>query len=140
MKKRLLLLGFALCVGFVFFVWGGSEQELGDGYYYLPAYEAVDMGYPGGPIVYQSTERHSFSRVLIDGDLQDVNKNGQFILAVRQPPTPLPTAPAASSAKPGWQYFIVAKASGTVYGPYTGQEYARKREELGVPRQLQLAE
>lgn len=37
-------------------------------------------------------------------------------------------------------YFIIEKKLDNVIGPLSKQEYLKKREELGVPRELKLKE
>ena len=54
MKKWLVVVCVALLSGLLLSRWGVDNQELGEGYYYLPSYEAVDVGYPGGSVVYKS--------------------------------------------------------------------------------------
>ena len=86
MKKWFVVVCVALLAGLLFFLWGADEQELGEGYYYLPSYEAVDVKCPGGSVVYKSAQKYLFSLIRIDGDLKGVNANRRFILAVRHPP------------------------------------------------------
>ena len=38
------------------------------------------------------------------------------------------------------QYWIINKINNITYGPYTKEEFQQKREELGVPKKLQLKE
>ncbi|MFC6225009.1 hypothetical protein ACFP2F_17305 [Hymenobacter artigasi] len=139
MKKWLVLVCVALLSGVLFFLWVADKQELGGRYFYLPSDEAVDMGYPGGPVVYKSAQKHLFSHIRIDGDLRGVNANGRFILAVRQPPAASAAGNAVPSKQPGLQYFVLIKASDAVYGPYNREEYAQQRTLLGVPQDLQVA-
>jgi len=105
----------------------------------LPSYEAVDVGYPGGPVVYKSAQKHLFSLIRIDGDLKGVNANRRFILAVRHPPAASAAGQGVPLKQPGLQYFILVKASDAVYGPYTAVEYAQQRKLWGVPQDLQVA-
>ena len=139
MKKWLVLVCVALFSGLVFSLWGADKEELGGGYFYLPSDEAVDMGYPGGPVVYKSAQKHLFSHLRLDGDLRGVNANGRFILAVRHPPAAPAAGNAVPSKQPVLQYFVLVKASDAVYGPYNREEYAQQRTRLGVPPDLQLA-
>ena len=138
MKKWFVVVCVALLAGLLFFLWGADEQELGEGYYYLPSYEAVDVGYPGGPVVYKSAQKHLFSHIRIDGDLKGVNANRRFILAVRHPPAASAAGQGVPLKQQGLQYFILVKASDAVYGPYTAVEYAQQRTLLRVPQDLQV--
>ena len=137
MKKWPVILCAVLLCGLLLSLWG-NDYELGDGYYFLPAYEAYDIG--GTPIVYKSTQREVFSNIKIEGDLRGVKANRQFILVVRQPPTsPVERvwSPAPFNRK-GLQYFILVKTSDAVYGPYDSSKYIQQRTRLGVPLNLQV--
>ena len=137
MKKWPVILCAVLLGGLLLSLWG-NDYELGDGYYYLPAYEALDVG--GTPMVYKSTQRDVFSDIKIEGDLRGVKANRQFVLAVRQPPaSPVERVwrPAPFNGK-GLQYFILVKTSDAVYGPYDWDKYAQQRTRLGVPQDLQV--
>ena len=47
-----------------------SERDLGEGYYFLPKYESVDIGYPNEEaIIYQSKEENQFNNIKINGDV-----------------------------------------------------------------------
>jgi hypothetical protein len=139
MKKWFVVVCVALLAGLLFSRWGADEQELGEGYYYLPSYEAVDVGYPGGPVVYKAAQKHVFSHIRIDGDLKGVHANRRFILAVRDPPAASAAGKGVPLKRQGLQYFILVKDSDAVYGPYTAVEYAQQRTRLGVPQDLQVA-
>ena len=39
-----------------------------------------------------------------------------------------------------YQYWIINKVQDAIYGPFTKAEYLQKREELGVPEELQIKE
>ena len=54
---------------------GVDDQNLGDNYYYLPKYEAKDIGYPGGAIVYKSAEKNIFKEVKIEGEVINVKSD-----------------------------------------------------------------
>jgi hypothetical protein len=138
MKKWFVVVCAALLSGLLFSQWGADKQELGEGYYYLPRYEAVDVGYPGGPVVYKSAHKHLFSHIRIDGDLKGINSNRRFILAVRQPLAASAASKAIPMKQQDLQYFILVKASDAVYGPYSRKEYARQRTILDVPAHLQV--
>ena len=53
-----------------------SDRELGDGYYFLPKYESIDIGYPEGEaIIYKSNQEYSFDEIKISGDVLEVASN-----------------------------------------------------------------
>ncbi len=110
-----------------------SEGELGKGYYYLPNYEAKDVGYDGGSTVYKSTQKNYFQIVLIQGGILEVNKNMDFIL-IGQNKQQLDLKQKTKV----YYYWIIDKNNSKVYGPYILNEYLEKKNELGVPEKLKL--
>ena len=42
-----------------------SDANLGDNYFYLNRDEAIDIGYPGGAIIYKATQKYNFSDIKI---------------------------------------------------------------------------
>ncbi|HCA08440.1 hypothetical protein [Chryseobacterium sp.] len=60
-------------------------SNLGGDYYYLPIYEAEDIGYPYGTIVYKSKEKNHFDEVLIYSDIEKINYNNQFVIVLQKP-------------------------------------------------------
>ena len=131
-----------LLAGLFLFGLGPSEMELGEGYYYLPEYEAIDVGYSGGATVYQSYARNYFDNVLVEGGIVQVQKDTRFILVAQKTPGTPRTAHsgAGAAATAGLGFYIIVKSSATVYGPLDKDAYARKRKALGVPEGLELAE
>jgi hypothetical protein len=111
MKKWLVVLCAVLLSGWLFSLWGVDNRELGEGYYYLPEYEAIDIG--GEPMVYKSAQREVFSDVKIVGDLRGVKANRRFIVAVRQPLAASAAGKAVPLKRQELQYFILVKASDT---------------------------
>lgn len=83
MKKAIIMVGGVLLTGISLFGWGTSEQLLGEEYFYLPQYEAVDVGYPGGTTIYKSDHQNVFTTVLVQGGVVEVQKDNHFILAAR---------------------------------------------------------
>jgi len=123
-----------LCV-ILFLINRNDEQTLGENYYYLPEYEAYDVGYPEGGIIYKSSKKNLFSNVIIHGNVIRMNDNKDFIVAIQ-----LKEDTTKISKKQLLHYFIIEKKSDIVYGPFLKEEYLEKREELGVPKELQLKE
>lgn len=119
----------------------GNEQDLGDNYFYLPKYEAIDIGYPDGAIIYKSAERNVFSDVKIHKNVISVNKNEDFIIAIQQDDSVNIKSiyPTVQDSK-YLHYFIIVKQTDMVYGPFRKIDYLKKREELKVPKELELIE
>jgi hypothetical protein len=78
MKKSLL------CI-FLITLFGCSEGSLGDGYFYLPEYDAMDTGYPYGSVVYKSTQKNIFQQLIIRADVISCTVKGHYILVVQKP-------------------------------------------------------
>lgn len=136
MKNWIIAIVIILVLVVLYLTWGkGNEQDLGDNYFYLPKYEAVDIGYPDGAIIYKSKERNVFSDVKIHRNVISVDKNKDFIIAVQQDDSV--TQPKVQDIK-FLHYFIIAKQTDMVYGPFSKIEYLRKREELKIPHNLKL--
>ncbi len=64
---------------------GEGDRDLGNGYYYLPANEAVDMGYPYGSIIYRSGAIDQFTNILVYADIDRIVHNSEHILLVQRP-------------------------------------------------------
>ena len=62
-----------------------DEKKLGDNYFYLPDYEAQDIGFPYGSIIYQSQKQNSFSNILVYAEIVKVKQIDDFILVKQKP-------------------------------------------------------
>lgn len=110
-----------------------SEEELGDGYYYLPYYEAIDVGYNDGSVVYKSTQKLYFQTILIQGGIIEVKKDEKYILIGQNK-----QQHDLDYETKVYYYWIINKHSSSVYGPYTLDKYLAKKKELDVPESLKL--
>lgn len=135
MKKRIIIALMLLLVVLFLIFGSANEQDLGDNYYYLPEYEAVDIGYPNGAIIYKSPQRYLFRDVIIHKTVISVNKNKDFIIAIQQNDSVNQSNVLDSICL---HYFIIVKQADEVYGPFSKIEYLRKREELKIPHNLKL--
>lgn len=138
MKKWIIAIFIILLSVFLLLVFGRDEQDLGDNYYYLPEYEAIDVGYPGGAIVYKSSQKYLYSDIKIKGDVISVNSNKDFVIAIQKIDSS--NMEKTHSVIVDLQFYIIVKSSDLVYGPYSKKEYLQKRKELGVPNKLRLKE
>ena len=140
MKKWIITIVIILLLVVVYLIWGRvNEQDLGDNYYYLPKYEAVDIGYPDGAIIYKSAQRNVFSDVKIHRTVICVNKNKDFIIAIQQDDSVNIKSIQSNVLDSIYlHYFIIAKQTDMVYGPFSKIEYLKKREELKIPHNLKL--
>ena len=137
MKKWIIVICVLITIGIVFFITKTEKdtETLGDNYYYLSPYEAIDVGFPEGAIIYKSSQKNLFSDIKIQGEVISINYDKDFIVAVQQKKS------RAELVKDKMlYYFIIEKKIDKVIGPLSKQEYLKKREELGVPRELKLKE
>ena len=137
MKKWIIVICVLITIGIVFFITKTEKdtETLGDNYYYLSPYEAIDVGFPEGAIIYKSSQKNLFSDIKIQGEVISINYDKDFIVAVKQKKS------SAELVKDKMlYYFIIEKKLDNVIGPLSKQEYLKKREELGVPRELKLKE
>lgn len=110
-----------------------SEAELGNGYYYLSYYDAIDVGYNEGSLIYKSTQKSYYQTILIQGGILEVAKDRDYILVGQnQQQTDLKHKTAV------YYYWIINKNNSEVFGPLTFDEYMVKKKELGVPKDLKL--
>lgn len=140
MKKWIIAIVIILLIVVLYLTWGrGNEQDLGDNYYYLPKYEAVDIGYPDGAIIYKSAERNVFSDVKIHRNVISVVKNKDFIIAIQQDDSVNIKSTQTNVLNSNYlHYFIITKQTDMVYGPFSKNEYLKKRDELKIPHSLKL--
>ncbi len=117
-----------------------TDRELGDGYYYLPKYESIDVGYENcEAIVYKSASENLFSDIKIRGDVISVNSNRNFIVAAQSTPIGcIDEFVLDGSSIRHLSFFIIVKKTDSLYGPYLLEGYLKKREELKVPDKLKL--
>ena len=137
MKKWIIVICVLITIGIVFFITKTEKdtETLGDNYYYLSPYEAIDVGFPEGAIIYKSSQKNLFSDIKIQGEVISINYDKDFIVAVQKKKS------SAELVKDKMlYYFIIEKKLDNVIGPLSKQEYLKKREELGVPRELKLKE
>jgi len=138
MKKWIVAICIILLSVLLLLVFVRDDQDLGDNYYYLPKYEAIDVGYPGGAIVYKSSQKYLYSDIKIHGDVISVNSNKDFVIAIQRIDSS--NNEKTHSGIANLQFYIIVKSSDLVYGPYSKKEYLQKRQEIGVPKKLILKE
>lgn len=139
MKKWIITVAIVLLLVVLYLALGVNEQILGDDYYYLPEYEAIDVGYPNGAIICKSTNRYEIDEVKIHKNVVSVNKNRQFIIAIQQDDSVnikgiQQNVPDSNHL----HYYIIVKQSDRVYGPYSKIDYLKKRDELKIPHRLKF--
>lgn len=141
MKKWFWIILSFFIAGIILLIWRIDNQDLGNSYYYLPKYEAIDIGYPEGAIIYKSAKKNLFTNIKIEADVIKVNSNEDFIIAIQKPiKINLDTTQSNSFGVNILRYFIIVKKADSIYGPYTKEEYVRMRDKLGITNTLQFEE
>lgn len=85
-----------------------NNTELGNSYYYLDRFEATDIGYPNGAIVYKSPTKNLFKEIIISKQVVQVNHNDKYILAKQIVTNKIDT-----------NYYIIDKINSKLFGPLT---------------------
>ena len=134
MKNWSIAIGILIVVGIVFtMTLVKNDWDLGNNYYYLPPYEAVDIGNPEGSMIYKSYQREVFSEIKIYGEVTVVNHDENFIIAIQRK-----SDKAENTNNKILSYFIINKKTDAIYGPLSERNYIQKRKELGVPKALEF--
>ncbi len=131
MKKRIVTIIIISVAIIIFIFWGNDEQDLGDNYYFLPEYEAIDIGFPDGSIIYKATKKNVFNDIKVHGIVVSAKSNANFIIATQK-------IDSSYVGEDSLSYYIIVKKTDLTYGPYTKREYLQKREELSISQKLTL--
>jgi hypothetical protein len=125
-RPRIILLAISIACSAC-----NDYRKLGDGYFLLPKYEAIDVGYPNAEaILYKSTEAYSFDEIIIAGDVIEVDHNSKFIVANRNPLIEWKTNSGQL------EYYLIIKENDSLIGPLSRTEYEETKEELQVELEL----
>lgn len=115
MRKFVYLLVLLVTVGCI------DQADLGKGYYYLSEYDAVDIGYPDGAIIYKSVEKNVFSDIILKETVKNAKSDDNYIIALQ-----LPKNEKVS------RYFIIDKFSGRIFGPLDEKSFNEWKLKLGI--------
>jgi hypothetical protein len=133
MKKWLISTLIMVLAIVVLIFRGNDEQDLGNDYYYLPEYEAIDIGFPNGAVIYKAKQKNVFTDIKLQGNIVDVSSNPDFIIAAQK-------TDSSNLDNYSLQYYIIVKREDSIYGPFNKEEYSHKREKLNIPKKLTLKE
>ncbi len=126
-KGKIKLTAVIILFLLLFFTSCYNDRKLGNGYYYLPKYESIDIGYPHSEaIIYKSNREYVFSDIVLDGDVLEVNFNSKFIIAKRDPLI------NSNKKVDNIQYYIIEKKSDKIFGPMRIVDFNKKAIELQV--------
>lgn len=74
---------------------------LRNGHFFIDEFEALDVGYPGGAIIYRSYEQYYFEEILIQQSVLEAKSDNNFIIAVQRPPS--------NTVNEALNYYIIEK-------------------------------
>lgn len=123
MKKSLVILGISIVVCLFLYKYWDTDSDLGDGYYFLPEYEAKDIGSPDGAIVYKSNNKNSYAieDIKIPATVIEAKSTGNYIVAIQTPKNDTIR-----------KYFIINKKTDEIF------ENLNKKEFLKVCSKLRI--
>lgn len=106
----------------LFMIFSCSDNtNLGNNYYYLPEYEAIDIGYPNGAIIYKSFNKKVFKDVKISANVKKAKSDNNYIIALQ--------IPKNSSIR---NYFIIDKRNDKIYGPLEKTGFFKLKSEMRI--------
>lgn len=82
--KKILFLGliFIFSIFFIYRYWD-CDIDLGDNYYYLPDYEALDIGSSYKPLIYKSFSKNVIEKIIISPIVVKAKNRGNYILVIQ---------------------------------------------------------
>lgn len=98
-----------------------DNTNLGNDYYYLPEYEAMDIGYPNSAIIYKSFNKNVFKDVKISANVKKAKSNINYIIALQ--------IPKNSSKR---NYFIIDKRYDKIYGPLETIDFFKLKSKMRI--------
>ncbi len=96
-----------------------DKTDLGNSYYYLDTFEAKDVGFPGGAIIYKGERKLQFDTTIISREVVYATHNNRYIRAKQ----------VATDNTRDTSYYYIDKLRNVVYGPLT-LDSSRKRSTL----------
>ena len=128
-------------------VW--DEGVLGDDYYWMPDYEAEDVGYYGS-ILYKSDNQNILSGIKICPDVINAKSNNTYIIVIQRPNKMVIEQMRVEGRidrkksyeylyKNATNYYIINKKTDIIYGLLNKEEYLLKRKELNLSERFELS-
>ena len=123
MKKGFIILGITILIFWLGYKYWDSDMDLGDGYYFLPEYEALDIGFPDGAIVYKSNNKNSYSieDIKIPATVIEAKNRGDYIIAIQ--------IPQNDTVK---KYFVIDKKDGKIFKDLNKKEFLEICSKKGL--------
>jgi hypothetical protein len=97
-----------------------DESDLGQSYFYLDSFEAKDVGFPDGPVIYKSTEKYLFQKIVIGREVVQVQHNDNYIFAKQ----------VATDNNGDTNNYIIDKLHDILYGPMTADSLTSLKRTL----------
>lgn len=119
--KKILILGVFIFVGIFIYKYWDSDIDLGNHYYYLPDYEALDVGSPYEPLVYKSYSKHVIENIIISPVVIKAKNRGNYILAIQ-----------IRKNDTVRRYFIIDKKTDKVYRNMNREEFLKFCFKKGI--------
>ncbi|ACU05857.1 hypothetical protein [Pedobacter heparinus] len=74
-----------LALFLVLILFSCTQRNPSKNYYYLSEYDALDVGYPYGSIVYKSTKEYHYQKVVVFSDVLMYKSDSRYILMEQRP-------------------------------------------------------
>lgn len=139
-KKRaivpiIVLVVFSALIMLFVFVSTSEIKNLGENFYYMSKWVAIDVGNPYGSMIYKSEMRNAYSQddIIVNQGILQVVSDEFFILYVQN-------KNKNDSEKDNNPYYwgIIQKETAELLGPFNYQDYCITKNKLGVPNKLRL--
>ncbi|AZI56116.1 hypothetical protein EIB75_13025 [Epilithonimonas vandammei] len=121
MKKGFIILGISILIFWLGYKYWDSDMDLGDGYYFLPEYEALDIGFPNGAIVYKSFDKNVFEDIIIPATVVEAKNRGDYIIAIQ--------IPQNDTVK---RYFVIDKKGSKIFKDLNKKEFLDICSKKGI--------
>lgn len=97
-----------------------NDADLGNSYYYLDTFYAMDVGYPDGAIIYKGDAEYHFDTTIISREVVQVTRNDRYIFAKQ----------VVGENKLDTNYYVIDKVTDKVIGPVKTDVFEKLRNSL----------
>ncbi len=103
-----------------------DNSDLGNSYYYLDGYEAKDIGYSDGAVIYKSPYKLSFREIKVKREVIQVAHDDKFILAKQ----------VSGEGNIDTNYFVIDKQTDKIFESISLDSLERLRKRLEIKTSL----
>lgn len=123
MKKAIIILVLLILAVAVIYKYWDTDSDLGDNYYFIPEYEATDVGSPYGAVVYKSEVKNSYSveDIKISEKVIQAEARGNYIIAIQELKN--------DTVK---KYFVIDKRSDKIFNNLNKKEFENLCSKLNI--------